>query len=247
MIIVRIMGGLGNQMYQYALYKKMSLYFENTKIDILHYRDEIKINQIRPFELSLFPDIQYDIANRDEVYSLIGKRGDSFCDKIADRFFPRKSFVYTDLENGLVDETLYAMNKVYLTGYWQNYSYFSDIIGDLKKEFIFPKSKKMENLRMEDYIRQHNCVAVHIRRGDYINGKELYGGICTDQYYYKAISEMKKKLVNPVFIFFSDDQTWTKKNFADVEGALFPVINQDSEQYYDMHLMSICNHNINVI
>ena len=94
-------------------------------------------------------------------------------------------------------------------------------------------------------IKNTESVSIHIRRGDYLNpeNQAIYGGICTEEYYEKAISYMEEKLWNPHFFIFSDDaeyakKTYTKDNYTVVD------INHGRDSFFDMHLMGCCKHNI---
>ena len=128
-------------------------------------------------------------------------------------------------------------------GYWQSYRYFETIKEKIRYEFSFPEetvSAINSALNLDA-----NSVAVHIRRGDYLQAEDMYGNICTNEYYLRAIAYMREKIENPTFFFISDDIEWVAKQNLVKDGI---YIRADSfkryEDWYDMAIMSLAGHNI---
>jgi hypothetical protein len=98
---------------------------------------------------------------------------------------------------------------------------------------------------LRNKILSTNSVSIHIRCGDYLSPKyiSIYGGICTIEYYKRAISYILQTVDNPVFFIFSDDIEWTKDNIT-INNAIFVSNNKGINSFLDMYLMSICKHNI---
>jgi hypothetical protein len=95
-------------------------------------------------------------------------------------------------------------------------------------------------------IENNNSVSIHVRRGDFFKNKkriQRYGNICTNSYYKKAINIIKHKINDPIFLVFSDDIDWAKQNFTG-SNFIFVDWNKGKSSYRDMHLMSLCKHNI---
>ena len=98
---------------------------------------------------------------------------------------------------------------------------------------------------MKQHIINVNAVSVHIRRGDYLSEhfKDGFGSCCPIDYYLRSIRFIKKKTVNPLFVFFSDDMEWVKENIIE-ENAIYVDHNHEFDAWQDMYLMSQCKHNI---
>ena len=102
-------------------------------------------------------------------------------------------------------------------------------------------SKK--NKELKEYINNNFCVAVHIRRGDYLNYSYL-NEICNKQYYDQAIQYFKNKYNFCSFVFFSDDILWCKEKFKEIKNSIFVDWNTKDQSYLDLYMMSLCQNNI---
>jgi hypothetical protein len=230
MIIINMSGGLGNQMFQYALYLKMKSLGKKAKLDTSLYKNP---NCGRKLELSIF-----GIDLKKSNYTLL----DSKKVKLENIF--KKYSCYKD-KIGIYQPEIFNMDNVFLDGYWQNEKYFSDIKSDICKAFTFsvPIGNSMKKLieRMED----ENSVSLHVRRGDYvtIENQGVYGNICTTDYYERAIRYINENVENPHFYLFSDDICWVRENIYR-EGMTVIDINNEGNSYMDMFLMSTCRHHI---
>ena len=136
----------------------------------------------------------------------------------------------------------------YIQGYHQS-SWFAESIRDiLLKDFEFrlPEDLGFDNIRKK--IQSKNIVSVHVRRGDYLEKENvnIYGNICTDLYYKRAIQYLRERLNDVVLCFFSNDIEWVKSEYRDEKNAIFigPECFDNYHDWYDMYLMSQCNHNI---
>ena len=133
----------------------------------------------------------------------------------------------------------------YLQGYFQTKVFAQEIEDILRREYTFGET---EDARLQEIVwalRTKNAVAVHIRRGDYLDAARMYGGICTEEYYQEAMRVIKEKVGKPIFYFFSNDIEWVKDNFCEedavyIESQMF----DDYQDWYDMYLTSECKHNI---
>ena len=221
-MILRINGGMGNQMFQYACYKNLCCRGYNAKLDI-------SLDNPFEFKLNIFPNIEIRRVN-----SLL-----SYC--FANRYIRKmlKLMKVYGVEN--VDEPSYRFRLVN-EGYFQEEKYFNDIKHQIIEEFIFPEGEQKLVKLVEKIRHAHNSVGIHFRRGDYIKLHNIYGGICTKQYYKSAISLFDK---NTFFVVFSNDIKWVKDNFK-LDNAIY--IYQDLfdnyDDWYDMYLMSVCKNNI---
>jgi len=236
-IIICLKGGLGNQMFQYALYYKFKKLGKNVFLDLSLYRSKI---EKRKYELGIFRNVAFDEAVENECRCM---RGDykNIIDIIL-RKFNLKKYYYREKEEKFIGD-IYNKNRIYLDGYWQNEKYFRDIRQDLLLQFQFPPLQHVENINVAKAIQETNSVSVHVRRGDYLNNKKMYGCLYQTDYYRNAIKYICDRIENAVFFVFSDDIEWSKKHF---KGCQFVIVdfNRENQSYIDMQLMSLCKYNI---
>lgn len=251
MIIIRMTGGLGNQMFQYALYQKLKSIGKEVKFDDV---SEYLLPNARPIQLWTF-GLAYPVASKEEV----NKITDGFMHpvhRIRRKLFGRKSKEYAEKDCNY-DEQIERLEHSYLTGYFQSERYFEDIQEQVREAFsfddaIFKRLSKEEMTTYTEYEKQigeTQAVSLHIRRGDYLENDGVYGGICTPEYYNEAIRLIKQKIKTPVFYVFSNDGDWTKQwcvTQKELHGEEFvPVVGFPEEMgYLDMKLMSLCKHHI---
>ena len=239
--IVKFLGGLGNQMFQYAFLEALDKHTgEVNKVD-LHWYD---INdQHNGFELDRVFGIALDdrVASYYEIHKLgyyeckiLSKLMKLFSSHIIDWQSPYESITYNSKVFGLGDN--------YYIGYWQSEKYFFDISEKIREKFQFQNIDD-KNKSLANKLLKSKSVSVHIRRGDYVNNK-LYEGICTDEYYNKAMNLAKEILGNDVeFYVFSNDVSWCKSNLTH-KNCKFIDYNNGMDSYKDMYLMTRCNINI---
>lgn len=255
MNIIRMTGGLGNQMFQYALYLKLRAMGREVKFDDVA---EYKVPDARPIMLWVF-GISYPKASAVEINQIT----DGFLKlshRIRRKLFGRRSLEYHEKDCNF-DEQVLMREPAYLTGYFQSEKYFKDVEAQVRDAFVF-SDKIWEKVdadtkrRVEGYLDQiqnTKAVALHVRRGDYLTTSEVFGGICTQAYYVSAVKKMLKKVPDAVFFVFSNDTKWVKewipKLCVEAEGKMadrFVVIEGTTEDtgYLDMLLMSRCRHYI---
>ena len=240
MIIIRIMGGLGNQMFQYAMYLKLKKMGKNVKTDTTTFYE---LDLHRKYELNKFPNIKIDEASEEEkqYYLEMAKR---WHHRVVGKLMPSKKKMRI-FENLKYSEDIFRVKDAYVQGLWQSERYFEDISDEVRQNFIFPEIVDEENKKCLQNITGINSVSVHIRRGDYLDNmnQRIYGNICTPVYYTKALEYFKKKYKNVVFFVFSDDAQWARKNLK-AERAVYIDHNKGDKAIFDMLLMSKCRHNI---
>jgi len=250
MDVIALGGGLGNQMFQYAFYltkrknAKVYLNFYFLKKNAEHNGCELDrafgiqlqenslINAIVMVvrKLLLFSHIKI-IRLVIKCLNIIGIR------------------VIHEPKNGLFQshnhERIRGLN-IYL-GAWYSEKYFINQREDIKKQFCFDILKiNQQSKNMLDIIKEVNSVSIHVRRGDYMIGDnyKTHGDVCTVEYYKKAIGIIVNQVKFPVFIVFSDDVEWARKNISLSFPAYYVNWNNGFDSWQDMFLMSSCNHNI---
>ena len=246
MIIIQVAGGLGNQLQQYALYRKFVRMGKEARLD-LSWFDEIKENDgeakvtSRNLELAYFDRLVYETCTREEKERLTGS--DGLSGKLRRKLLP--STIHWFHESKMYHPEILSFEDMYLSGYFACEKYYSDILYDLREKIQFPPSDNTLNIEMAQEMKECASVSVHVRRGDYLNeeNRAMFGNICTDAYYRKAMELIKEEVPDAHFYLFSDDVSYVKQKY---QGEEFTVvdINHGKDSFYDMWLMSNCRHNI---
>ncbi|MDE6603998.1 MAG: alpha-1,2-fucosyltransferase [Lachnospiraceae bacterium] len=240
-IMVYFLGGLGNQMFQYALAKN---YLRQGKHVIANIETYLTPGN-REFVLcDVFNNIALNFGGDIQKNRIIEKNS-----KIDAGYKNFRIHVEDIRENRdkTVNMALLNITSGILCGYYQNYYFVQQVANELRKDFTFNTNNDEKLVEVKKRIQEVNCVGVHIRRGDYVTKEvqPIYGGICTQQYYDRAIKIMKDKLGACTFCFFSNDMGWVKECFK-IPDAIFIESNmfENYQDWYDMYLMSCCKHNI---
>lgn len=253
MVIVRAMGGLGNQLQQYALYRKLEHMGKDVRLDTSWFTNEslqASMLAARELELAYLNPLPYKAASDDEIRSVLGRlweEPEKVAAKVRRKLFPAANPAFE--EKDMYHEEIFFMDRKYLIGYWACEKYYADILDILRTDISFPQSSDSElqdkNNAVIRKMEETESVSVHIRRGDYLDdiNRELFGGICTEVYYQRAIEYIKERLPETRFFLFSDDIPYVKEHY---QGDEYQVIdwNQGKDSFYDMMLMSRCRHNI---
>lgn len=253
MLIVRAMGGLGNQLQQYALCRKLEHIGKDVRLDISWFcNEEFQTTMAagRKLELNYLNPLPYKVATGEEIRSVLGRlweEPEHIARKIRRKLQPAScaSFEESDLYHGQI----FAMDQKYLVGYWACEKYYADIMDILRADITFPRSTdealQKRNDEVSRQMEETVSVSVHIRRGDYLDdtNKALFGNICTETYYEKALEYMRERFPDAVFYIFSDDTPYVKEHY---QGECYRIIdwNHGKDSFYDMMLMSQCKHNI---
>lgn len=231
-IIVWYGGGLGNQMFQYALAKC----FMKAGNHVSGYIANDSLRSKREFELSsVFPNILLDRCSSPIMV---------FYERVINLQY--KEPVLGKVKFLEADMQILEKTEGIFQGCWQSYKYAEMNKDELLNDFKFKEKKDLKLKKIIDDMSKENAVSVHIRRGDYLKFPELYGNICTDKYYVEALKYINKYVENPVFYFFSNDIDWVMQKYKEIDNAIFVKENmfEEYEDWYDMYLMSYCKHNI---
>ena len=248
MVIVKLRGGLGNQMFQYAT----GLRLANSnglvlKIDLSDFQKPQKNGTQRPFFLDRFNTTAGKATPQDVKLFFPGS-------------FPQKAWTFFLTSLGKKKSTAVIREKqfhfdpnvmkisgnVYLDGYWQSEKYFLDIRKVLLEEFSSRYPLDSQNRPIADQIASSVAVSVHVRRGDYVSCAKTadYHGVCSVDYYQLGISVIFQRVKNPVFFVFSDDPAWARANIKTYAPMVFIDHNGSDNASEDFRLMSLCRHHI---
>ncbi len=270
MVIIQLAGGLGNQMFQYALY----LQFQN-----LH--KEVKIDDVAGFvedekrdpSLSAF-GITYQKADPKEIEEMLDASL-LFWHRVRRKLFGRKRKSYFEADKRFKPE-IFTWDDIYLEGYWQTEKYFEAVADQVRAAFDVDRLLMVQQAedaakagqsklqtKVQTYLRQitqTQSVSLHIRRGDYLTpeNQALFGGICTEAYYKEAMGLMREQYPGCRFFLFTNDKEWAKERFADdkagrrtekalTDGEPADVVVVDlpeGSDHEEFALMSKCKHHI---
>lgn len=247
MIIAKLNGGLGNQMFQYAAGRAISLHrATNLLLDILSLaeKDTVKDDFYhRAYKLNHF-DIKADIAGT-EVLELFKNDLKNLLKIKISKFLKKDLNIYYKQDSRLYSQTVFNLsNNLYLEGHWITEKFFKKYRQNLLKDFSFKTEPNSQNLDMLNKIRNSNSVSIHIRRSDYITNKNAnqHFAHLSKQYYDNAIEFIKSRVKDPTFFFFSDDVDWVRQEFKDLDNSIFCDINNIENGHEDLRLMMNCNH-----
>ena len=248
MIIIRLMGGLGNQMQQYALYQKFISLGRQVCLDISMYSDADYRGTVRSLQLDRFPGVEINAASGEQISAIRGDEG--IIGRIRGRLFPGSSGYIR--ENSMYMPEIFERDDIYLEGYWSAEKYYADIMPVLRQIYDFGSMLREEDANpaigaMADRIADtaYSC-SVHIRRGDYLNADNaaLFGGISTDEYYASAFRYVRELHPEAVFFIFSDDPEYVRSRYGEDPSCIAVDVNHGDDSMYDIYLMSLCDAHI---
>ena len=238
LVVIQLSGGMGNQMFQYALYLQLKALDKNVKIDD---KTEYEGRNARPIRLDVF-DATYAVPTETEMKCLTDSYLDLFS-KIRRKLTGRKTAEYMETSPRF-DSKVLEKDRAYLVGCWQSEKYFQNVKEKVQETFTFKNMELSERmLQYKEAMTTSHSVSVHIRRGDYLEVDEVYGGICTEEYYGKAMKKMKEDIPNCHFFIFTNDVFWVKEHMAG-EDVTVVEGNDEDAGYIDMYLMTQCKHYI---
>jgi len=235
MIYVRLMGGLGNQMFQYAAGRRLAIsHGTYLVLDLSHLENQPSEETPRFYELN--------------TLKVKAKTTTQLADKKKKSVFKKKPDLLVIQETGLdFDKNILALpDNVLLIGYWQSYKYFQDAEKQIREDFAFKSplsSQKEKELQAIKAVK--DSVAVQVRRGDYATNAETnkFHGLIPLDYYKSASRYMAKKLKTPHFFVISDDSEWCEKNLK-LDYPVTFIKSVPGTGHEDMQLMSKCSNHI---
>lgn len=244
MVIVRILGGLGNQMFHYAAGKRLSLVRGvKLKLDISHLRRKGS----RDFLLNAF-NVDEKIAKRGEIRSfkygrmpwkyLFNKNGRKKARHLNNTFLLENNNIYDP-------QILEAPGEVYLQGRFQSEKYFEDVAETISDCFsLRTPSRSVQSLM--DEMAGGGSVSIHVRRGDYIVDPEIHRrfGSCSQAYYENCMEIVYERLNDPRFYIFSDEPAWVRQNMSFPYGSIYVAPEDLEDDAEGLMAMSACRHNI---
>jgi hypothetical protein len=242
MISVRLCGGLGNQLFQYATARRLAHKLgAELLLDTGWYEHRPSADTPREFEL-LHYAIDVNLPNAWEKLAFRSYGGRILRRLPLPRPWPRyreRSFAFDPAVLALPDGS-------YLDGYWQSAKYFDDIGSVLRRELTPAVAPGPEDQQVIHAMSRGVAVAVHVRRGDYVSHQAAAAnhGLCSVDYYRAAIAAIAAQVPDAHYFVFSDDPAWTRETLRFPGPATFVDHNAAATAFQDLRLMSLCRHHI---
>ncbi len=242
MKIVNILGGLGNQLFQYAMAIAL-------KEDYPH--EEIKLNKSafigyplhNGFELDRLFDIEFKFATFYDLVKVAYPWVHYRLWQVGRRILPNRKSMIWDKDCKEMSDISVFNDKSYFDGYWQEAKFIERHRNKIRESFVFPAIEDERNTDIVNFIQERSPAFIHIRRGDY-NNHPVYGGVCTLEYYKNAISKLISDYNFRDFLIFSNDISWCKENLSSIINDFNTIYidwNKGDKSYIDMQLMSLCS------
>lgn len=247
-VVTRLFGGLGNQLFQYAAGRRLAqVHGAELKLDVTELGNP-DYRQVRHYELAPF-NVKQSFATEKSIKRLTRTRSGllpRLFHRIAGEGKKRPSSYIKESHYHFEPRILNLSDGVYLDGYWQSERYFADITDLIRKELTFKAPPIGHNATLAREIADCQAVSLHVRRGDYVTNEVAHRthGICDLDYYAEAVAHIACRLDMPVFFVFSDDPTWTRVHLKLTYPMHIVDHNGPARGYEDMRLMSLCRHHI---
>jgi hypothetical protein len=246
MIITRLIGGLGNQLFQYALGRHLAdIHQAELRIDISGF----ETYKLHKYSLWAF-NILENFASPAEVQSLTSRKKLGMEGILAKLLGRKSSLAKTHIREKKLfvfdPKILKVPDGVYLDGYWQSEKYFVNIEGIIRQEATVKFAQTGKDKELANMIASSQSVALHIRRADYVSNpktKQVHGA-CDLDYYSRCVQEIAQTVKNPHFFIFSDDPEWAHDNLKCPYPTTLIDHNGADKNYEDLRLMSQCKHHI---
>ncbi|MBO3116192.1 alpha-1,2-fucosyltransferase [Winogradskyella sp. DF17] len=244
MIVVRLRGGLGNQLFQYAMGRRIALqYNTGLKLDLTSLLKKSNSPSVtnREYQLHIF-NIEEAFLIHPKIISFLNKYKLNFVVQLI-KFVRSLGCVKVKEKSFTVDHNLITTPKkdAIYSGYWQSETYFNDIESQLRKDLEFKEVLSPEAQLLQNKIKDVTAVCVHVRRGDYVGNGYFQ---TMDNNYFKAGADyLTSHNENLHFFIFSDEPEWCKTNID--LGTNFTVVdyNTNGIRYKeDLELMASCDH-----
>ena len=247
MVVTHLIGGLGNQMFQFAAARAVSIKYKTSlKLDISSFAN---YDLHQGFELKRIFNCTTGIASKADLRGVLGWQSSTLAHRILLRpsmaAFRSKKFVvepHIDYWCGINE----LIDDCYIYGYWQSEKYFIDIATQIREDFTFKQPMANHNAKLAEQINQVNSVSLHVRRGDYANNPKTTAihGLISLEYYQAAVKHVVEQVQQPHFFIFSVDIAWVRENLKIDFPHQYIDHNTGAESYNDMRLMSLCKHHI---
>ena len=245
MIVVRLSGGLGNQLFQYAAGRALSARVDSDLVlDLSWFGERHWQTTRRSYELSHYP-IRARVLGPGEL-----ERRILYTHPLLKRLpWPvgwRPLRLVRQSHSGFDSSFGDLPDDVFLDGYWQSSRFFGSVSADVRREATTDVPVTAEDAEVNAAIATSESVCIHVRRGDYVTlrGAARTHGALSPAYYQRAIARVIEAVPSPHFFVFSDDPEWTRENIRVDAPVRYVTHNTPAAAHRDLRLMSACRHQI---
>lgn len=245
MIVTKLMGGMGNQMFQYAFAKHLATKHNvRLKIDTSFLLDRIPREDsfvYRNYDLDIF-NLSAEVATATEIAALTHRISNEFANKLLNKLIGRKHTHVFEPQFNFSKKCFLASANSYLEGYWQTEKYFKPIDELLRKyDFSFKNPMSPLALTLGSIIQLSSAICVNIRRGDFVTN-DFHGALGVD-YYRNAEMFIRAEVTDPHYFVFSDDLDWCRENISFVGNVTYVGHEFAGDKFQDyLQLMIMCKH-----
>lgn len=241
MIAVRLVGGLGNQLFQYAYGREISHRLGVPLLLDTRWYSYVSPQADRRYDLARYR-ISASVAASSDLPAVAMTRLERWLTRLRRNRGPVQR-VYEYLGPGFKPAAHNVSDGTLLIGYWQSEKFFPTVRQNLRDELTTIDPPAGEATHYIDKIRDCEAVSIHVRRGDYLLADNTSFGILQTDYYSRAVEAICARVAKPHFFVFSEDLDWCRRNLG-LPDATYVVGNTGSMAYEDLRLMSLCRHNI---
>ena len=253
MKIVNVIGGLGNQMFQYAFaltlkkrFPKEEILIDTSHFNFLFIKKWGASNLHNGYEINkVFPSANViKQANPFQLMKVTWYVPNYFLSRVARRILPKRKSEYIQSVSEIFEfkeEPFTFKGDMYYEGVWESIKYLEPIKSDIQKVFSHPEPNEV-NEKYIHSMQSSTSVGIHVRRGDYLK-HPAFAGVCEIEYYKKAIYEILNDGQKHVFYVFSNDLIWCEENIRPLIGdndMVFVRENSGVNSCWDMFLMTHC-------
>ena len=254
MLILKIAGGLGNQMQQYSVYTKLKKLGKDVKLDLSWFDDDVQKKMLAPreFELNTFKGVTYEECTKEERDVFLKRSAlQVVAGKAAKKLGMRRDEnPNVFLETKMYHPEVFELEDKYISGYFACQKYYGDIMDLLQEKFTFPDHPDeiihKRNMALAERMENEPSVSVHIRRGDYLDppNAEILGNIATKEYYDCSMDYFLSKDKDTHFYIFTSDHEYAREHYSDESRYTIVDWNNGRNSVQDLMLMSHCKGNI---
>lgn len=241
-VTVRLIGGLGNQLFQYATARALALRNGGAvRLDVSGF----EAYGLRRYELDAYP-IGATLASAQDLAAFETQSPPAgILGRVMRKLRP-PARIYREPHFHYDPQLASQELPIYLDGYWQSERYFVEAADQLRRDLTPREPLDPDNAALADQIDAAEAVSLHVRRGDYVSNAHTnaYHGVCSLDYYRAAIALMRQRVDTPHFFVFSDDHDWTRENLRIDGPTTYVTANPADRGFRDMQLMARCRHHV---
>lgn len=242
MIIVKLQGGLGNQLFQFAFAKALASHRKDKLYIDTNWFKKNNGATYRQFELHHL-GIEFERASNKQLRIFFPKGAvHKFKKTVKEKF--GKVCLIKETQVSMFQDSLFTLQgDIYLAGYWQSWKYFESISSQIKQQFLLHTNLSPTAQAVLQNIKENTPLSIHIRRNDFANNLAIrkVHGVCSLEYYRKAIRMVRNQHPNIHCFVFTDEPDWAEEKLSSVQNL---KIVRKTKSYEDLFLISNCKHHI---